>query len=634
VIISLLFLTAFSQTTSAAPFSFPTPARSTAPINVIYPTEGLDLPQMDHEFLIGFVSDPSGKLAINGQTVPVYKDGAFATWLPVEPGNFTFHCELSLSSAAIAYDRHVVFAVPPKPLPLSPLAIVPSSLYPGENEVLRPGDWLVARMQATPRQKAQFWVPTAGWLPMNDAGGNGFYEGAYQVRPGDRSPPFAVKFRVGGWWGVSALSAAKISFTESSPRIAVATDSADVIVKTGPEQGNLFSVLKGMPFVIVGREGGWDKIWLSPNETGWLEADNLQTLPAGAPPPNAELSAISTRPSDEGTSVLFAMDQRVPFRLTESDDLRTITVRLYYTRSHDNWIIYRPKDALVSSISFSQDASDAVDVRINLKKSAILWGYRASYEDDSVRIDLRQAPHLAAAPRSPLYGLRVFLDPGHMPSKPGALGCLGTREMDVNYAIALETEALLKKQGAVPLISRPNDQSEVGLVARPEAAAAEHADLFVSIHNNNTSDGQNPYDSPHGYSMFYYHPHSLALARAIYASEEKILPIPGEDVRFGNLLVTRMTTYMPAVLSESAYMTLPEQEALLLTPAFREKIAESLVAGMRSFLDSVRDQEAAARSRRDSTARRQPRVPQKPQKQKIKPRRKQWTRHRSRRRRR
>jgi len=586
---------------------------------------------MDHEFLIGSVLNPSGKLAINGQAVPVYKDGAFATWLLVKPGSFTFHCQLTLSSATLTYDRHVVFAVPPQPLPLTPLAIAASSLYPNENQVLRPGDWLVTRMQATPRQKAQFWVPGAGWLPMREPRGEGFYEGAYQVRPGDHSPPFAVKFRVGGWWGVSARSATTVAFTEAPPRVAVATDSEDVIVKTGPEQGNLFPVLTGMPFVIAGREGDWDKIWLSLDESGWLEDDDLRLLPAGTPPPSAELSAISTRPSDEGTSVLFAMDARVPFRLKESDDLRTITVRLYYTHSHNNWIIYRPKDALVSSISFSQDASDAVDVRINLKKNAVLWGYRTSYEDASVRIDLRQAPRLAAAPRSPLYGLRVFLDPGHMPSAPGALGCLGTREMDVNYAIALEAEALLKNQGAIPLISRPNDQSEVGLIARPEAAQAEHADLFVSIHNNNTSDGQNPYDSPHGYSMFYYHPHSLALARSIYASEKKILPIPGEDVRFGNLLVTRMTTDMPAVLSESAYMTLPEQEALLLTPAFRKKIAESLVAGMRSFLDSVRDQEAADR-RAPPAHRRDETNPTKPQKAKT--RRKSWTRHHGRRRRR
>ncbi len=166
--------------------------------------------------------------------------------------------------------------------------------------------------------------------------------------------------------------------------------------------------------------------------------------------------------------------------------------------------------------------------------------------------------------------------------------------MDVNFAIAQETAALLKKQGAIPLISRPNDQDETQLITRPEEALAENADMFVSIHNNNATDGQNPYDSPHGYSVFYYHPNSLALARDIYAAYEKMLPIPGEDVRFGDLLVLRMPTQIPAVLSESAYMTLPEQEAMLRTRSFRKKIAEGIVLGLRNFASSIRKEEIAS----------------------------------------
>ncbi len=590
----LFFLLAAPQIASAAPFDFPTPAPSTAPISVIHPTEGVILPTMGHEFIIGSVSDPNGRLTINNQAVPIYKDGAFVSWLPVSTGSFTFHCRLLTSATTFAYDRHVIVTPPPQPLPLSPLAIVSSSLSPGENEVLRPGDWLVARMQATPRQKAAFWVPTVGWLPMSDPSGEGFYAGAYQVRPGDRASPFTVRFRIGGFWsGASARSMGTVTFAEAPPRIAVATDSEDVIVKTGPDEGNVFPVLKGMPFVIVGRKGIWDKIWLSPSEDGWLEDAHLQDLPKGTPPPSAQLSAISTRPSAEGTSVLFSLDTRVPFQVDEADDLRSLTLKFYYTHAHNNWIIYRPDDEMVSSISFRQAASDVAEARINFKRSAILWGYHVDYEGPYVRIDLRQAPPIAAPPRSPLSGLRVFLDPGHMPSAPGAIGPLGTREMDVNFAIAEEAAALLKKQGAVPLMSRPNDQDETQLVTRPEEALAENADIFVSIHNNNTSDGENPYDYPHGYSVFYYHPQSLALARDIYAAYGKTLPIPGEDVRFGNLLVIRMTSQIPAVLSESAYMTLPDQEALLRTRSFRKEIAEGIVLGLKNFASSVRRKELA-----------------------------------------
>ena len=42
-------------------------------------------------------------------------------------------------------------------------------------------------------------------------------------------------------------------------------------------------------------------------------------------------------------------------------------------------------------------------------------------------------------------------------------------------------------------------------------------------------------------------------------------------------------TYMPAILVESAYMIMPEQEYLLNTPAFQAKLADTIAGGVLDF---------------------------------------------------
>ncbi len=238
----------------------------------------------------------------------------------------------------------------------------------------------------------------------------------------------------------------------------------------------------------------------------------------------------------------------------------------------------------------SQEAGDVVAFKILLKPGRTLWGWEASFDGSGVRLEVRKPPKIGP---KVLAGRVIFLDPGHMPSAPGAIGGLGTREMDVNYAIAKQVEGLLLKAGARPIMSRASPGDEVGLTDRPRAALQKRAEIFVSIHNNNLPGESNPFrGGPHGYSVFYYQPHSFALARAIYNAYGRRVPLPGEELRYGNLLVARMSG-MPAVLTESAYMTYPEQEAMLLDAGSRAKIAQAIVDGIRSFLEQERARQLA-----------------------------------------
>jgi N-acetylmuramoyl-L-alanine amidase len=299
-------------------------------------------------------------------------------------------------------------------------------------------------------------------------------------------------------------------------------------------------------------------------------------------PPRAETGNVGVTETAAGATVRIGLSERVPFELVESDARDALTVRLFSAAGHTNIVSTEGGDDFVDQVRWRQEATGVVAVVVRLKPGRKLWGFNARYDGSSnLHLDLRRPPRVDR--KRPLAGVRVMLDPGHMPSAPGAIGPLGTKEMDANYAIAEAAAALLKRDGAIPLLTRGTTTDEVSLVDRPKQAVERGADVFVSIHNNALPDGSSPFAKPLGFSVYYYHPHSAALGRAVHAALVKDSPLPDNGLLWDNLLVARLTA-VPAILVENAYVILPEQEALLNDAAFREKHARAIEAGLRNFM--------------------------------------------------
>ncbi|MDP4128433.1 MAG: N-acetylmuramoyl-L-alanine amidase, partial [Bacillota bacterium] len=92
---------------------------------------------------------------------------------------------------------------------------------------------------------------------------------------------------------------------------------------------------------------------------------------------------------------------------------------------------------------------------------------------------------------------KVFLDPGHGGSDPGATAG-GYRESDLNFAIAKKVQALLLNRGYTVYMSRTSD-TFVSLLDRSQMANDDHADIFVSIHTNSSVDS-----TVSGIESYYY----------------------------------------------------------------------------------------------------------------------------------
>ncbi len=559
------------------------PRVSTEPITFVWPPEGLAL-SAEGEFVFGSVADPNAHFAINGRTVTAHKDGGFLAWLPVSAGTFTFRAELSLSSGVAAAERRIFVPPPQAPLPEGRLSIEPGSLSPRADLELRPGDWWTARMQASRGKAARLRVGSGPWRAMRETNPRlGIYEAVFQVAPGEAFGPASVEYQIGsGWSAARVKGAARVSAAARAPAVATARANAAgfLNVKTAPNGGFLVFPPPGARMLVDGRDGDSLRVELGPGLSGWLDAKDVE-LSTSAAPPRAETGNIGVTETPAGASVRISLSERVPFEVVENDARDAAVVRIFYATGHTNLATFDGGRDFVDQVRWRQEATGVVAVTVRLRPGRKLWGWHAGYDGaSSLRLDLRRPPRVRRA--RPLEGLRVMLDPGHMPSAPGAIGPLGTKEMDANYALAEAAAELLRREGALPLLTRASAADEVALADRPKQAVERGADIFVSLHHNALPDGTNPFSKPRGFTVFYYHPHSLDLGRAVHDAYAQAALVPDEGLQWDNLLVARLSA-APAILVENAYLILPDQEALVNDPAFREKLARALVAGLRAF---------------------------------------------------
>ncbi len=183
---------------------------------------------------------------------------------------------------------------------------------------------------------------------------------------------------------------------------------------------------------------------------------------------------------------------------------------------------------------------------------------------------------------APLSGATVVLDPGHGGDELGAVGPAGTREADVNLAVARETKRQLEAQGAIVVLTRTADY-RITLASRAAIVQALQPTLFISIHHNavpdehRTTPGAETYrqiaseDSKRASGLIYeeifraFSAYQISWGADLDAGAKYRLRADGGDY-YG---ILNRTAGVPSVLSEAAFITNPPEEALLVDPAFQ-----------------------------------------------------------------
>lgn len=221
---------------------------------------------------------------------------------------------------------------------------------------------------------------------------------------------------------------------------------------------------------------------------------------------------------------------------------------------------------------------------------------------------------------------RVMIDPGHGGIDSGAVGHEGSQEKHIVLEIANHVRRFLHEHDHVEARLTREEDEFIPLFQRVEIAHQHQADLFISIH----ADG---FTSPSasGASVFALSNRGASSAMARYLSnrenaaddvaggkykdqdnylQQVLFDLVQTDTINNSLTLGRhvlgqirpvhhlhsdsteqaafavlKSPSIPSVLVETSFITNPNEERLLGTTAFREKIARAIADGIVNFFD-------------------------------------------------
>lgn len=346
-----------------------------------------------------------------------------------------------------------------------------------------------------------------------------------------------------------------------------------VVGRAEPGATTLWMWSDGVRARVSGRRNGSVRLQLDRLTEAWVDLDELVPRPDPAPPGPAEVGTVRLEGRGDRVRVRVAVSEPVPYHIEV--DGRRLELILYGAYSNTDWLRYGPADDFLREARWTQVTDDRYVLSLELAGRP--WGYRARYEDGGLTVEVRKPPALDRD--RPFAGLRVAVDPGHPPG--GATGPTRLYEGDANLAIAFRLKRLLEEEGAEVFLTRA-DRSTVRLYDRTHRAELLNAHLLISIHNNALPDGVNPFEN-HGTSVYYFHPQAKDLAEALQFGLLATMGLRDLGIGRASLALAR-PTWMPAALTEGAFMMIPTQEAGLRAPSFQESYARGVIAGLRAFV--------------------------------------------------
>ena len=597
------------------------PVRGPLQLTVRYPAPDAVLQIRDSSFLFGTAGTGDARVSVNGQPARVWPNGAWLAYvaLPLD-SVMPIRIEARTATDSVALDYPIRRVVPDAGrLTVGAAWVDTLSLRPVGRIWLGQGEYLTLDARAADAAQVRLRLPDGTVVPLTPQPGTievpagvrafdrdtlrletpvardrfvGLLRGrAVGPDPGSVLPlPFALVPRDTAWAVVEAIVGAdtararwplQVAVLDSLPLVAELSDDttegavADSMTVGRAVPGGTYAWFfpSGTRAAVTGRQNDDLRLRLSREAEAWVPVAEARPVARGGPAPAAVVGSIAITPHPDRATVRIPLSQRVPFRVEEGD--RSLMVTIYGASGDVNWMRYGPDDSLVRRMTWRQAAADEVALTFELSRP--VWGYQARWRRSDLVLEIRRPPPIDAG--DPLRGRLIAVDAGHPPG--GAIGPTGLREAEANLGVALELERLLKAAGAKVLMTRTTD-APLDLWPRVHLAEQANADVLVSIHNNALPDGINPFVNS-GTSVYYNHPRSVALARAVQVALLRRLGLRDLGIGRGDLALVR-GTWMPSILTEGLFMMLPDQEAALRSAEGRRRYAQAVVDGLRDYL--------------------------------------------------
>ena len=586
------------------------PARAPLQLSIVYPGPTDVVQAHDSCFLFGAVRGGAGPvtLSVNGTPVRVFANGAWIAWLPLPDDTLAVFRLVARADGDSALQDWTARIAPRFRPPAGRAAWIDTTSFAPAGTVALPlGEGIRLAVRAAPGATVWLRLPWGAAIPFLPDTLPG--EPAWGVRAfatvtaAYRLPPAADRYVA--WLPAAALCpdgkaacatleviAGRDTATARWPLSVGLVDltfpSVVVLNDDTAHVGTTDSLTPGkaVPWgtynwffptgttsVLSGRWNDQVRLQLSQHAVAWVNASDVVPLPAGTPPAGGVVGSVRLEPGPAAVTLRVPLPGKLPFQVTEQE--RSLTLRVYGAGSDINWMQYGRTDPLVTRMSYAQPTADEVTITLDLARR--VWGYRTRFDGRDLLLEIRRPPQID--PERPLRGRTIVLDPGHPPL--GAKGPTGLWEPVATLAVASKAKTLLEQAGATALLTR-TDSTPLELFARTHFAELHDADVLVSIHANALPDGVNPFVN-NGTSVYYFHPRSVALARALDVALVAELGVRDLGMGRGDYALVR-PTWMPAALTEGLFIMLPEQEALLLSDEGQARYARGVVRGIEAFL--------------------------------------------------
>ena len=373
--------------------------------------------------------------------------------------------------------------------------------------------------------------------------------------------------------------------TEVREVVEVTKDQA--VFRNGPDGDfdRYTPVAAGVRFEILGRQGDW--LHVSPPDA-YIQQKDVKVLPPGSALWPSKVHVVKIKESPDGaTEVRVRLYHPCAWQIQEDPELGRI------------FVDFPGVPMKMHEMAFAQDARRVPSARLHASPQGTqlelvvangIWGYQASWDHDDLVLRL-------PAPVGELRGLKVTLDAGHGGSDAGAPGIEGHFEKNYNLAVTAALKKELEEAGAIVTMTRETDvdvnplgaaaTQEQELGTRVQIAEKSGSQLFVSIHHNAMADLEAGRKA-HGCHIYYYHPHSRAMAQAIAKPLADSIGESSSMHLWRSFFVTRQAG-MPAILIECNFVSNPQLEKdMLMQPDYPTKAAQGIRQGLEDYLKAAK----------------------------------------------
>ncbi|MEO6922630.1 MAG: N-acetylmuramoyl-L-alanine amidase, partial [Bryocella sp.] len=367
---------------------------------------------------------------------------------------------------------------------------------------------------------------------------------------------------------------------------------------------------------------------------------------SASPSPGAETSALPPMPVTDGSRSFGLPSRNTPAGVVAQPRV-VISQKPTQQKPVPNAVAVRDANTEVTTVSKQQGRVEA-NARPTSQPIVSRSGRRTSSTRRATAAHIVGEPAEVAPPTADgetsllrALGLkigRIVIDAGHGGHDSGTLGAGGIEEKDVVLDVALRLGKLLHDRLGAEIVYTRADDTFIPLETRTAIANKAQADLFISIHANSSQD-----PSARGVEVYYLNftsdPDAMKVAsrenavstQSVHELSDLVKKIALKDkidesrelatdvdqslyagIAKGNPglknrgvkkapFVVLIGANMPSILAEISFVTNPVDAAKLETPAYRERVADSIYNGVARYAESIN---GTKKSHRTETANR------------------------------